>query len=435
MNIYDPVQFTQRYVYGRDVASGTLSFSDDYNEHIRPLGGSPTPPTFNYDMLDYLTNDAGRYAIPAVFPIVDRIFNPLTSITPQTYIGDTGIRNALGGISQTEFDAASKTALWQYGTDTLSSDFAERAYIFGTTNFELDLSTAVLEVDSSNNKSIRGMRVKALPDNFDYIGGSPINNIALAILEPIFDPYKLGRKTVPIEYTTSTQGREFGTSQDPYTFLDYVDDNGYEDAFISVKDTAAGLDRLFEGIVVLLPLQNSSPSVSYLLNTNSDPFLRYVRDDGFKVIYGTPGNDNIEPQDVEIDPYDPLPSILPPYLMVGGEGNDTITSLSGSDELLGGDGSDILEGGDGNDTLDGGQDISPLSSGLFSEDTAVFSDNFENYEYSIANDGTIVFDHVGGNGSDGTDTLKNMEFGRFQDRIAPLPLEDGDEKTETVEFL
>ena len=433
MNIYDPVQFTQRYVYGRDVASGTLSFSDDYNEHIRPLGISPTPPAFNYDMLEYLTDGAGRYAIPSVFPIVDTFFSLLTPLPQKSYTASQ-LQTELG-LSNQEFKEASKTAIWQYGTDTLSSDFAERAYIFGTTDFKLDLSNAVFKVDASNNKSITGMRVKTKgDDNFDYIGGSPINNLAKAILEPIFDPYKLGRKAVPIKYTTSIQGREFGTTQDPYTYSDYVLDNTYETANISIKDTASGLYKLSAGINNWLISGSAGPSVSYLLNINSDPFLRYERDDGFKVIYGTPGNDSIEPQDVEIDPFDPLPSILPPYLMAGGSGNDTITSLSGSDELLGGDGSDILEGGDGDDTLDGGN-ISIFSSGLFSEDTAVFSDNFENYEYSIANDGTIVFDHVAGNQSDGTDTLKNMEFGRFQDLIAPLPLEDGAEETETVEFL
>ena len=432
MNIYDPVQFTQRYVYGRDFASGTLSFGDDYNEHIRPLVGSPTPPAFNYDMLEYLTNGAGRYAIPSVFPIVDRIFNPFTSIIPQTYIGDIGIQTALN-INQTEFDAASEVALWQYGTDTLSSDFAERAYIFGTTNFEIDLSTAILRVDASGNRSIEGMRVKTDgDDNFDYIGGSPINDFARMILEPIFDPYELGREAVPIRYTTSTSGREFGTSQDPYTALDYTIDNTYE-TIISIKDTASGLIQLLEGLSVWL--FNSPASIAYLADINSDRFLRYERNDGLKVIYGTPGDDIIDSQDVEIDIFDPLPSVFPPYLMVGGSGNDTITSLfDGSDELLGGDGSDVLEGGNGNDTLDGGH-ASIFSSNLFSEDTAVFSDNFENYEYSIANDGTIVFDHVGGNGSDGTDTLKNMEFARFQDLIAPLPLEDGAEETETVEFL
>ena len=36
MNDYDLILFTQRQVFGRDTASGTLSTNDDYSEHIRP---------------------------------------------------------------------------------------------------------------------------------------------------------------------------------------------------------------------------------------------------------------------------------------------------------------------------------------------------------------------------------------------------------------
>ena len=86
MNDYDPILFTQRQVFGRDTASGTLSTNDDYNEHIRPFG-SPQPPAVEYDMLDYLTNGAGRYAIPAIFPIVDinTYTNPVVFVQPSSY--------------------------------------------------------------------------------------------------------------------------------------------------------------------------------------------------------------------------------------------------------------------------------------------------------------------------------------------------------------
>ena len=79
MNNYDPVKFTQRFVFEKDTDSNTLSTSNDYNDHIRPTGS--TPPGFQFDMLDYLTNGAGRYAIPSVFPIIDNFFN--TTIVSQ----------------------------------------------------------------------------------------------------------------------------------------------------------------------------------------------------------------------------------------------------------------------------------------------------------------------------------------------------------------
>ena len=88
--------------------------------------------------------------------------------------------------------------------------------------------------------------------------------------------------------------------------------------------------------------------------------------------------------------------------------------------------SDFLEGGKGNDNLDGDE----------GEDTAVFSDVFENYKYSIDKDTNIItFTHVRGTLTDGTDTLEKIEFAQFSDRLVPLPLEDGPEATETSDII
>ena len=143
--------FTQRQVFGRDTASGTLSTNDDYNEHIRPFG-SPQPPAVEYDMLDYLTNGAGRYAIPAIFPIVDDFFSQSIPQKPggQPY-NLSEIRSELNLTDNDDFKEATETSIWQYGTDTTSLDFAERAYIFGTTDFKLDLTNAEFEVTANGN--------------------------------------------------------------------------------------------------------------------------------------------------------------------------------------------------------------------------------------------------------------------------------------------
>jgi len=214
MNDYDPILFTQRQVFGRDTASGTLSTNDDYNEHIRPFG-SPQPPAVEYDMLDYLTNGAGRYAPPAVFPIIDDFFN--TPLDVRTYdISD--IRRELDLLDNALFEEATEVAIWQYGTDTTSLDFPERAYIFGTTGFELDLTNANFIVNDNGNRFISGMQVIAKDDNFDFRGGAgPINTVANTVLLPAYDPYGLGtdpttngqNREVPIRFTTSTNGRTY----------------------------------------------------------------------------------------------------------------------------------------------------------------------------------------------------------------------------------
>ena len=107
-----------------------------------------------------------------------------------------------------------------------------------------------------------------------------------------------------------------------------------------------------------------------------------------------------------------------------GAGSTAVDFEPTKDTLDGGDGNDFLEGGSGNDILDGGDD----------NDTAVFSDNFKNYEYKIDGD-TITFTHVEGTQTNGIDTLTNIELAQFSDRLVPLPLEDGPEDTEEADIL
>jgi Ca2+-binding RTX toxin-like protein len=129
--------------------------------------------------------------------------------------------------------------------------------------------------------------------------------------------------------------------------------------------------------------------------------------------------------------------------------------------LLGGGGSDILEGRGGNDLIDGdawlnvrisvrdpsNDDLeirsvdslaaiqTELLSGMIKpgqlrivreilykneagdSDTAVFSDLRANYVVTEAPDGTITVVHSGGAGTDGTDTLRNIEQMAFADRV------------------
>src|SRR4051794_21965420 len=80
---------------------------------------------------------------------------------------------------------------------------------------------------------------------------------------------------------------------------------------------------------------------------------------------------------------------------------------SGNDTVYGGSGADQLEGGGGNDTLDGGTGT----------DTAVYSGPSTNYIIAAAGSGSTVTDKNTGVGSEGTDTLINVELLRFSDGV------------------
>ena len=175
------------------------------------------------------------------------------------------------------------------------------------------------------------------------------------------------------------------------------------------------------------------------------------------------GNDLPENAIVGSDENDEIEGSYRRERILGNEGQDTILGGDADDRLEGGAGYDILKGGKGNDSLQGDGANDSLDGGEGDTDVAVFSDKFENYEYSeltgstfgVPEQGLITIEHVDGTYADGNDTLVGVEFGIFNGqpqqplggtnsatknsiesattRIIPLPLEDGVEKTEVVE--
>ncbi|MFV3130626.1 hypothetical protein [Niveispirillum sp. KHB5.9] len=90
---------------------------------------------------------------------------------------------------------------------------------------------------------------------------------------------------------------------------------------------------------------------------------------------------------------------------------------SGNDTLEGGAGFDLLNGGTGNDTLNGGGGLN----------AAVYSGNADAYGISGIDSPTVVI-----SGFEGTDTLTNVQFAIFADKVVPLykptPLFEFDEQ-------
>ena len=87
---------------------------------------------------------------------------------------------------------------------------------------------------------------------------------------------------------------------------------------------------------------------------------------------------------------------------IGGSGGDTIIGNSANNALTGGTGNDTITGGSGNDTIDGG----------LGTNTAVYSGAKSAYAISVLGNGNV---QVSG-GTDGTDTLTNIQFLQFSDQ-------------------
>ncbi|MGB3655485.1 MAG: VWA domain-containing protein [Rivularia sp. (in: cyanobacteria)] len=195
---------------------------------------------------------------------------------------------------------------------------------------------------------------------------------------------------------------------------------------------------------------NQDDDLSKSINTSQDLLLKignntYYADEGNDVVtsgqgddilYGGEGNDTLNGyfgndflSGDEGD--DSLDGSVGDDFLSGGEGNDSLYGSVGDDDLVGDEGDDNLYGSFGNDKLAGDEGDDSLDGGT-GTDIAYFSDIFENYDYSISKNlnpfigDTITFAHTRGTQTDGTDTLKGMDFAKFigADPV-PLPLEDG----------
>jgi len=93
----------------------------------------------------------------------------------------------------------------------------------------------------------------------------------------------------------------------------------------------------------------------------------------------------------------------------GDEGNDTLYSLGGDDSVNSGLGDDTIEGGEGNDTIDGGE----------GNDAAVYTGQLKDFVLTKGATATVK-DTVG---TDGTDTVKNVEKLQFNDASINLAIQ------------
>jgi Ca2+-binding RTX toxin-like protein len=419
---YDPIEITKLLVFGTANPSST-----DYNEHIRSgaVEEVATPGkeiSISYNMNDYMTSGAGRFAYASLFGAVQKVFNSTMVIPDGTYTFD--VVKALMGLSDSEDFSVS---ISHYGTGIGSADHAERSYIFGTSAYALDTSKATLNV-SGGIKKINGLEVQAKNDGFDFKGGNLFANIVNGGLKQTLDPYSLRRSEVVIEF--NGPGRAISN----YTQEDFTSDKSKEsDVLRQDSGTVAVATGSAKGIASLLV----NGGVSYFLSIDSDPLFSYKKDD-LKVIYGTSGDDNLNNLSAELT----LDAYFG-YLMAGGDGNDTLSSGLFADELQGGNGNDVLNSSNGDDTLNGGAGDDSLDGGLGDDtfiggagndtfeggsflfglfqgtDTSKYSGALADYDIEFLPDNVVkINDKV--LTRDGSDTLKGIDIAAFSDKSINL---------------
>jgi len=175
----------------------------------------------NIDATSYMRNGAGRYASAVDFKMFEKFFTEknlpaklqpysFTEIVDLIYHKDDAVRIKRLPNSKNGFTVS----ISQYGIDTSSSDYTERAFIFGSTQVTVtkaDIDKLQFFVRPDASREIRNLRITPKDDNFDFIGGSSSQDVsdrmqkwmvdkANAGFKKVIDPKGIGR-AVPLIYT------------------------------------------------------------------------------------------------------------------------------------------------------------------------------------------------------------------------------------------
>ena len=171
--------------------------------------------------VDYMKNGAGRYASVADFKMFENFFKAgnlparekpysFDEIGNKLYIDFTERQRVMFGPKGNGFTVS----VSQYGIDTSSSDYVERAFIFGSTQVtvtQTDIAKLQFFVRPDGSREIRNLRITPKNDNFDFIGGSSSQDASGRMLKmmvdtanagfkKVIDPKGIGR-AVPLVYT------------------------------------------------------------------------------------------------------------------------------------------------------------------------------------------------------------------------------------------
>lgn len=309
------------------------------------------------DVNDYMSNGAGRYADVADFDFIADFFGWGNNMPPGIYTKDDvfkafGYRDPVTG-KDLKSGAYRENQIY---LDSSSSDYAERAYIWGTTGFKVSGDVQFV-VNQDGSKELRNFSIEPInqDENFDFRGGKD-SQVGNAALNPVIDPSGIG-ETVTLRFTGQIAKKSVLSEQD---YLSAVRSNVTGSVLEAVTATwaiEALKDKLFD---------------------SGEKSIRFLDPDGRPIIYGSSAGDVLSglitrtKVDLGAEEYNVggwRGSVLDFGLdnnfenfvkngiaYLGGGGNDIITGTDKNDALYGGVGEDVLKGGSGEDKLYGGLD-------------------------------------------------------------------------------
>ena len=275
-----------------------------------------------------------------------------------------------------------------YKLDTNSSDYAKRAFTFGSTKMTYDINVKfIIDGKTLQAKALNDLAIYPKDDDFDFVGGAG-SFLANHYLEKLTDPSGIGRK-VMIKFDNDIKAISLR-----------------KDEFLNLENKTNSQSSM------------DIDAFAYYFNNNilSSRVIDYLDKDGKLVMFGSSGNDTLsgtKAKNLDFDEllFSELGGITNHYKKyvdngihyIGGDGADSITGTDKDDILKGGSGADTLNGKEGYDIYyaDNGDTIydsdgkgrvylnnTQLRGGKFNENLS--SGNIEIYE---SNDGNITYEY------------------------------------------
>lgn len=314
---------------------GAMETPDYYVERVRPY--SERGVTVEMPAFDYMASGPGRYARASEAAFVDRFFND-TSAVMTAYNIQEGDTLTVAQLKAMEVgDADFKINVRHYTTDTSSSDFLFRAFIFGGSSYKLSDDT---EFHFNNGQlEIRNLTIEPEIDNFDFsASNTPAQLVGDWVLKPSLDPYGLAldeagnEREVFLEYTGASPVTQV------YSAADFQSDSA---AHMSEKDGWGAALVAFAG----------SALSGFVSDREAAGSIDYIDDAGRSITYLSPENDTV---DFGVSMLEPTGKVI-----VGAFGNDTFNYAGGPLSITGVQ--HELHGGSGVDTLTFADYLSPLT--------------------------------------------------------------------------
>ena len=315
------------------------------------------------------------------------------------------------------------TDISHYTLDVNSNNYAERAFVFGSSDMTFTTKDVKFLINAKTFKPefIDNLQIKPAEDDFNFEGGGVIAKVANHYLNKLTDPSGIG-KTVQINFTDKDKIDHIKVSKDDFNKLKVKFDNSknltpnldaYEKYFNNTIIKSGVIDYLDENNKLVMFGSNNSDSMVNTQATNMN--FNEALYSGFVGIY----NHYISSYYGKGITY------------VGGKGSDTIIGTEFDDILYSNDNTgvddnspDTLKGGKGYDTYHAGDkdiiidsdhngevifDGIKLNGGVWDENKQAYIDSSNNSISYKLNESTLTLTILKGNK---TLTIKNYDINK-----------------------